>query len=296
MRKRLPHASFDNASTITLEVEPDLMFSPPGILLNQGTQRRFTKIIASLRTPSERKTTFTNLERTRCCLTETFEFSPSNEAIWKSLTSTNINRLTRNFLWKCMHETYRLGAFWDHVPHLEHFGLCIECKTPESMEHIMLECDARGQKLIWNLAERLWRLRYTDWPTLSWGLLLGCSLARFKIHGKIQRGKNRFFTIIVSTSIKLIWSLRNERVFEGKTQPSTTEIHNRWLALINGALKRDQLLTNKFRFGNLAKNTSLVLETWSGALSAEDALPDDWTRVKGVLVGIWPASRRNGVG
>ncbi|KAK7038579.1 hypothetical protein R3P38DRAFT_3311573 [Favolaschia claudopus] len=271
------------------------MFTSPGILLNRGNQRLFTKIIMALRPRTERKSTFTNLERTRCCLHDEFNFSPTNEAIWKSLTSTDIPRTTRNFLWKTMHDTYRVGAFWDHIPHLEHLGLCTTCNVPESIEHIMLECTLPGKNLIWKLTERLWRLRHSTWPTLNWGLLLGCGLARFRSkEGKLRKGKNRLFTILVSTSMKLIWTLRNERVFDGKIAASN-EVHNRWLALINSALKRDQLLTNRYRFGNLSKNTNIVLETWSGALANEDSLPDDWTQVKGVLVGIWPAAR-NGVG
>ncbi|KAK6987843.1 hypothetical protein R3P38DRAFT_3332298 [Favolaschia claudopus] len=246
------------------------MFASPGILLNKGNQRLFMKIVMSLRTRSERKSTFINLERTRCCLADEFNFSPSNDAIWKFLLSTDIPRLTRNFLWKAMHKTYRLGAFRQHIPHLEHLELCGICKVPESMEHIMLECTSPAQELIWNLAERLWRLRHSDWPRLNWGLLLGSGLARFRSNqGKLMRGKNRLFKILVYTSMKLIWKLRNER----------DEVHNRWLALINNALKRDQLLTNRYRFGNLARNSDTVLQTWSGTLKDEDALPDDWTQV-----------------
>ncbi|KAJ6469880.1 hypothetical protein C8R45DRAFT_937518 [Mycena sanguinolenta] len=36
----------------------------------------------------------------------------------------------------------------------------------------------QGQTLIWNLTEQLWSLKYNSasWPTLNWGLLLGCNL------------------------------------------------------------------------------------------------------------------------
>ncbi|KAJ7131240.1 hypothetical protein C8R44DRAFT_585951, partial [Mycena epipterygia] len=95
-----------------------------------------------------------------------------------------------------------------------------------------------------------------------------------------------FFTKIISTSMRLIWNLRNERVFETHALASENEIQNRWVSLINDALKRDMLLTNQARFGSLAIKKQLVLDTWSGALLDEDSLPDDWTRSKGVLVGI----------
>ncbi|KAJ7689118.1 hypothetical protein B0H17DRAFT_851793, partial [Mycena rosella] len=63
-------------------------------------------------------------------------------------------------------------------------------------------------------------------------------------------------------------------------------IHNQWLKKINGALNRDRILTNKIAYGPLAFKKQLILDTWSGLLMDEDALPDDWTLTEGVLVGI----------
>ncbi|KAK7061752.1 hypothetical protein R3P38DRAFT_2494191 [Favolaschia claudopus] len=272
------------------------MFCSPGILLNRGSQRLFTKIIVKLKRHSSRKSTNSNLDRARCCVNDEFDFYPNDGTIWKSLRSTDINRLTRNFLWKCMHETFHVGTFWDKVPHLEHLGNCPTCTVPDTMEHIALECSAPGQRIIWNSCEKIWNLRYPLWPKLHWGLVLGCGLPRFRSNkGHRLRGKERFFTILLSASVHLIWKLRNERVLEGKNI-TDTEIENRWISTINSALKRDQTLTNKARFGSLGKTKQIVLETWSGVLQNEDALPDDWTQSKGVLVGIWPTTRRSGVG
>ncbi|KAK6984955.1 hypothetical protein R3P38DRAFT_2806009 [Favolaschia claudopus] len=284
------------ALDVSLEIEPDLMFNLPGILLSMGSQRSFTKLIVMWKRKPIRKMTVSNLDRVRCSVSDEFNFCPSDKIIWNSLRSTDISRLTRNFLWRCMHESFRVGMFWDHIPNLEHFGRCVICGVPETLEHIALQCDARGQKTVWNLCERTWKLRYPLWPKLYWGLLLGCALPRFRSsRGSRLRGKERFFTILLSTSLHFIWKLRNERVFEAKNI-SETEITNRWISILNAALRRDQILTNKARFGSLAKKKGLVLETWSGMLQNEDALPEDWTQSKGVLVGIWPATRKIGVG
>jgi hypothetical protein len=93
----------------------------------------------------------------------------------------------------------------------------------------------------------------------------------------------------------LIWELRNKRVLETFTPATSHEIHNRWVAKINSALKRDRLLTNRVRFGSLAIKKQLVLNTWSGTLLDEDSLPEDWIKFKGVLVGVRPAARKHGV-
>ncbi|KAJ7624164.1 hypothetical protein B0H17DRAFT_963932, partial [Mycena rosella] len=53
------------------------------------------------------------------------------------------------FLWKCL-QHYRVGSFWEYIPNLEILGQCPTCRVPESLEHIMLECDAPGQKQIWH--------------------------------------------------------------------------------------------------------------------------------------------------
>ncbi|KAJ7477435.1 hypothetical protein FB451DRAFT_1032759 [Mycena latifolia] len=97
-----------------------------------------------------------------------------------------------------------------------------------------------------------------------------------------------FFTITVLTSMHFIWNLSNEKLFETKTLAFEAEIHNRWVSMINSTLKRDKLLTNRARFGSLATKKQLVLDTWSGTLLDEESLPDDWIKLKGVLVGIRP--------
>ncbi|KAK6988585.1 hypothetical protein R3P38DRAFT_3409329 [Favolaschia claudopus] len=220
--------------------------------IKAGNQRLFTKVImdikGKLRPP--RKSTTCNLERIRCSLGDEFKFYPSDSAIWRSLRCTDINRLTRNFLWKCL--------FWDKVNNFEHFGQCSQCHVPETMEHILLDCNSPCVRSIWQLAQLIWSRRYRDWPSLNWGILLGCSLSKFKSNrGKAFRGKNRFFTIIVSSSMQLIWTLRNERVLERKTT-TTTEARNH------------RILANKARFGKFSRNKRLVLETWSGVLHNED--------------------------
>ncbi|KAF8131723.1 hypothetical protein K438DRAFT_1642799, partial [Mycena galopus ATCC 62051] len=96
---------------------------------------------------------------------------------------------------------------------------------------------------------------------------------------------NEFFTMLVSTVMQLIWNLRNDRVFETHRAASDSQIHNRWTAIINAALKLNILLTDRIWFKSLATKKQVVLNTWSGVLLDEDSLLDDWMRSKGVLVG-----------
>jgi hypothetical protein len=273
------------------------MFECPGIPLSRGSQRIFTKIIRKLHPRSMRKSTFVNLDRIRCSVQEISKYTPSDEMIWKSIRSVTLQRLTREFFWKSIHNTFRVGDFWLHIDTLETRGQCHVCKVPESLEHIALECDAPGQKLIWDLAQQLWSKKYSQWPTLSWGLILGCNLVKFRSdRGTVLPEKGRLFAVLVSSAWHLIWNLRRGRVIESPDKLlSTTAIYNLWLNTINGALTRDCLLTDKIKFGPLALNKQLILKTWSGLLMDEDSLPDDWTQ-EGVLVGMQPRTDKHGIG
>ncbi|KAJ6489889.1 hypothetical protein C8R45DRAFT_1138743, partial [Mycena sanguinolenta] len=173
------------------------------------------------------------------------------------------------------------------------------------LDHIALECNAPGQKLVWDLTQQLWSQKYYQWPTLgwrglptlNWGLILGCNLVTFQSEkGIILPEKARLFAILVSTGWHLIWQLRRERVIENPDRiHSESEIHNRWLKTLNRIVTRDRLLTNKIKFGSLAFNRQLVLSTWSGILANEDSLPEDWIH-EGVLVGMRPMTYRQGIG
>lgn len=290
---------FQPGNPVVLDTDIDIMFNCPGVMLSNGTQRFFTKVINSLKAPPLRKSTESNLDRIRCCIQEVSGYSPTNKAIWTSLRSRDIQRITRNFLWKCVHNIFRIGHFWNHIENLEILGQCPSCNADETLEHIMLECDAPGQHQVWELCAKLWRYKYGLWPQLNWGLLLGCNLVRFKsTTGKLMPSKQRLFAILVSTSMHLIWRLRNERRIDRSSgeHHTHTEIHNRWVAAIDLMLKRDRLFTSKIHFGRLAFRRQMVLNTWSGILWEEDSLPDDWIQSDRVLVGIRPQYSKRGIG
>ncbi|KAJ7672968.1 hypothetical protein DFH06DRAFT_1266805 [Mycena polygramma] len=249
------------------------MFDCPGILISTGSQRTWTKVI--------KKSTFINLDRIRCSVQEISDYTPTDEMIWSSIRSTNLRRLHRELFWKSIHDIFRVGDFWIHIDNLEVIATCKTCGVPETSEHIAMECDASGARLIWQLTEKLWSTKYSQWPALSWGLILGCNLVRFRhLNSKIIPEMGRLFAILVSTSWHTIWNIRNDKVLKNPNRSIGD------LKAINSALGRDRILTNKLKFNNLALNKDLVLRTWSGLLMNEDQLPDDWTYTEGVLVGI----------
>ncbi|KAJ6497349.1 hypothetical protein C8R45DRAFT_926079 [Mycena sanguinolenta] len=116
---------------------------------------------------------------------------------------------------------------------------------------IQLECIAPGQSIVWSLTQQLWLKKYRQWPTLNWGLVLGCVIIPEKV---------RLFAILVSVAWHLIWNLRHERVIENPDRVhNNKEIHN-----------------DKNKFGSLAFKKLTVLNTWSCILGNEKSFPEDW--------------------
>ncbi|KAG1882495.1 hypothetical protein F4604DRAFT_1879514 [Suillus subluteus] len=199
----------------------------------------------------------------------------------------------QGFLWKSLHGAYKIGEFWDKIPHYEERGKCGLCSSPESMEHILLECESPASCTIWQAANDLWCKREPNWPEVQFGTILGCNLAIFTDDkGKIKSGSSRLFKIIVQESAHLIWKLRCKRTikFEGIKEKfhSKTEIYNRWVHAINIRLKFNHLLTNSMRYRKKALKVETVLKTWSGILLNEENLLDNWVHKSGVLVGMVP--------
>jgi hypothetical protein len=88
------------------------MFNLPGVSIMSCNQRSFTKTIKSLHPTPHRKSTLINLERIRGSVEEFCDISPTDAAICKSIRTTTIQRLTRNFYWKCMYFNLKAEAAW----------------------------------------------------------------------------------------------------------------------------------------------------------------------------------------
>ncbi|KAJ7115678.1 hypothetical protein C8R44DRAFT_585141, partial [Mycena epipterygia] len=191
-------------------------------------------------------------------------------------------------LWKGIHNAHRVGKYWSHIPECEDRAMCKDCGAVEDLDHILTGCSSPGQEIVWGAAKSLWLEREADWPVVSLGTILGCGLAKFRDgKGKIRRGVQRLYRILMSESAYLIWRLRNDRVISRDGAPATEdEIVNKWKFVINQRLQSDKILANRPIRGKCpALAQKMVLETWSGTLDNEDSLPAEWLREPRVLVG-----------
>ena len=96
---------------------------------------------------------------TKACVEELTTKPPTDEKVWNSLMSRDFPPRIRAFMWKAMHNVYKCGKYWSHIPNFEQRGLCHACENVEdSMEHILTECKASGQEEVWKVAKELWSL------------------------------------------------------------------------------------------------------------------------------------------
>ena len=217
---------------------------------------------------------------------------PTPDKIWSAIWKWDLSKQIRSYLWKNLHNAYKIGSLWSRIPNMEHCDRCIYCGESESMERITIECpDSPAIKAIWKLAECLWLKHETSWPMICFGTILGSGLVDFKTdRGKKHQGKNCLFEILVTESAYLIWKLHCENVIKSEGNPERfhppAEIHNRCVAQINHCLHLDTLSTSKRLHGKNAVTQQLVLQTWSRVLKDEDSLLDNWIWQQGVLVGI----------
>ncbi|KAJ7636504.1 hypothetical protein FB45DRAFT_1001578 [Roridomyces roridus] len=276
-----------------LNVDIPQGYKVTGMKLSKGTQRTFYKALKARRKRPVREKTKQMLSRAREAATLLGGRTPTDAEIWKSLYHPDITRKTRDFLWRCMHQAYKVGTYWLNIPTYEHYAECQHCHVDDTLEHILLECDAPGREKMWSLAQQLWEMKGYSWPEVSLGGILACGFAG--VHdasGKKDSGADRLFRILISETAHQIWKTRCTRVIDNGSNPekylSEHEIHNKWLACINERLRSDFILTDKLKFENRALNLKMVLNTWKNVLDGDTNLPAVSLRESRLLVGIAP--------
>ncbi|KAJ3979615.1 hypothetical protein F5890DRAFT_1635284 [Lentinula detonsa] len=189
------------------------------------------------------------------------------------------------------HEGYKIGNYWQNITNFKNRANCHPCGVPESMDHILTECQCPGQQQVWELTKEICIKKGIEWNEPSLGMILGAGVIKpNKREGKPLDGDARFLRIMMSESTHLIWKLRCERVIKGRNSPSPEEVTRRWKKSIEARIGLDRLMvTAQFRKRSVSKG--LVERTWRSVISDEDNLPEDWTGEAGVLVG-----RRSGQG
>ena len=280
------------------KIEPDEVdlsipkdFDLQGAKLSAITQVVAYRGILEQRRPYARPSTSENLQKARTAVIEYTQQTETDGTLWRGLQKSSIKIKIRQFLYKAMHETQKIGHFWTHIPGYEERQYCPTCRATETMEHILTTCATPARRIIWNLAEEIWPQENPRWPEISIGIVLGCGgITSIKPQNpnneergrRTNSGAVRLLQILLTESAHLIWVLRCERVIQQKDH-SENEIRNRWLSNINRRLTEDKIIATKIKRSKNIMNK--VKGTWEGVLSKTWTLPDEWLEHREFLVG-----------
>jgi len=272
-------------------------FDVQGAKLSTLTQAIAYRGIKDAKKTPTRNTTRGNLQKARDAIHEYTGSLETDESIWLSIRKHEIQTKIRQFLYKTMHGTQKIGKFWASIATYAHREHCRECGVTETMEHILTRCREPPVRMIWSLVKQAWPREHLEWPRISLGLILGCGCIKSddnerrehpnengpRQHGK--KGAARLAMILISEAAHLIWVLRCERAIHGK-QHSDNEIGMRWKNIINVRLTSDKIIATKIKREN--KFTNLVKSTWRPLLIKDGPLPHNWINNHEVLVGRRP--------
>ncbi|KAF5377136.1 hypothetical protein D9757_001831 [Collybiopsis confluens] len=290
-----------------INLNPPNTLKITGAKLSKLTQSKAYKAIMNIKekekNKNSRRRTEISIMRVQNCVEDRFGYIPTQDRIWASIRNKDHDRKIRDFLWKVAHDAYWTGTHWlrASMPQtLQERAICKGCDEIEDMEHILTKCEMPGQRLLWELAEQLWKKKKSsfEWGKPAIGDIIGGGMARIygKKKDKPHPGQNRLWKIIITETAYLIWTLRCKRVieYEGARALPESEIQSSWIKMINNRLDLDCRMTRP-SCGSKMISKRLVIATWQGTLHKEDSLPRDWTTIHGVLVGI-TGENNEGVG
>ncbi|KAJ7725397.1 hypothetical protein B0H16DRAFT_1332721, partial [Mycena metata] len=162
-----------------LQVDIPRGYVMKGMKLKTGSQRTFYRAVKAMKPKPQHMKTTIMLDITRHAAWNLSGATPTDGQIWRSIRHQDITRTTRDFLWRCLHQAYKVGEHWRNIPTYEHYA---NCQVDEPMEHILLECDAPGREVLWNLAQELWEKKGYAWPEMNYGSVFACGLVDETAH------------------------------------------------------------------------------------------------------------------
>ena len=282
-------------------LEPRLTrYLQEGMRVSVITQSRAYRAVCSAKPPPERRSTRLAVGMAIATLASDFCVHVTEAHVWAKIRSKDISRKHREFLWRLAHATHRVGKYWNNIPNYEGRALCETCECEESMHHILTECAAPGQFVVWDMVRQTMRAKGHDLPRVTLGTVIGAPLISLrKANGKPDRGASRLAALLVVEAAHLIWKLRCERVIQPEDAPkkrhTIREIKARLWDATNRRMQIDKAVVRSTLPGWKPRRRT-VRETWAGVLADCRESNRDWLSSAGVLVGRMGQTRMDGIG
>jgi len=291
---RLAKAGAEKQIPDHLDLTVPQEFDLQGAKLSTLTQSIAYKGIIQNKNPPDHPSSMRNLQTMRDTVVRFTNSLETDETLWHNMRHKEIRTKIRQFLYKAMHSTQKIGPFWRGINNFEDRQYCRTCGESESMSHILTTCQATPRRLIWGLVKQYWPCAKYRWPTLNLGIILGCGSISAQPTNANQRnraqqtrksrtqGASRLLRILISESAHLIWVLRCERVIQER-QHGENKIKARWLRAINARLTNNRITATRIK--REKGFTNLIVNTWEQVLNKTGDLPNNWLNNHEVLVG-----------
>lgn len=185
---------------------PQAKFLARGASVLAMTQNLAYRGIRNATEKSARNATKIMIDRVSTTLEDLTKARVPEATIWQSLRHKDIARKTGDFLWRALHDSLRIGKYWRHINGYEAREMCVHCHTEESMEHILVECEAKATKVIRELVKKIIAKRTGETPALTLGEMIGASAVSYATRSDEDvRALDRFYRIVVTESTYMIW-------------------------------------------------------------------------------------------
>jgi len=141
---------------VDMDIQPGFLIR--GQQLLASSQKSFYQNLVKLYTEknySPKIATKLNIAATQYATKELWGMTPTPQQLWKSIRSRDIPKNICNFLWKCLHSSYKIGPYWRNILNYEEWGTCRLCREIETMQHILIDCEPSTiQCTVWELANK----------------------------------------------------------------------------------------------------------------------------------------------
>ncbi|OSC98484.1 RnaseH-domain-containing protein [Trametes coccinea BRFM310] len=270
--------------------QPPREFLVQGALLKSATQRTLYRGIKAKQTDLDRKATTRNLQIAVEAMMAHSGRAPTTSKIWEALRRDPIPKKIRDFLWKAMHDAYRVGKYWENIPGYEDRARCAKCGSHESMMHILQDCGATETRLVWKIMRRtLGEAGIAIGEQPSFGLYLSAAAIEIRgSEGVLRQGATRLARILIPEAAYMVWRLRCRRVIEWSSHPEKTHSANavtkEWLALLGKRLRGDQMAASAPYAKASKVSAHSASEMWCHLVDQATLRTNDWAGSPGVLV------------
>jgi ribonuclease HI len=265
-------------------------FNVQGAKLSSLTQAIVYRGIRERDKKLTRNSTQLNLEKIRGDLQDATGEPETNGAIWRTIRTNPIRLKIRQFFYKTIHETHKIGRFWLNIEGFQQRAACRPCNDDETMNHILIECTHPTTQLIWELAKETWPHSESSWPEITLGTIIGCGALQIKTGThqgqrrdaatpntpKPNAGATHLIKILISEAAYSIWVLRCERVIRGH-EHTERETRAAWRKILNRRISEDTTTATRVR--RKPNYIKLIKNTWETALQKHHgSIPENWIR------------------